>query len=96
MLTRPVTSAFVLVLAASSSALAQRAPAPADTTPPPARAGNIYDHKAHQPMESDLPPAARSGSSQSQVEKEVQELLRQTDELDRQSEQRARPAPAPR
>ena len=86
-----------IVLAASATALAQSD----DTSrgraqPVPTRSGNIYDHKAHQPTEADVPPAAGSGSSQQQVEKEVQDLLRQTDELDRQSDERERIAPAGR
>ena len=87
---------LALVLAASSAAMAQNAPAPAGAAPPPAREGNIYDHKDHQPTEADLPAVDRSGASQSEVEKGVQQLLRQTDELDKQSEQDERLPPEPK
>ena len=84
------------MLAAAAPALAQNGDSAGATPPPPPRAGNIYDHKAHQPTGSDLPASARAGSSQRQVEQEVQELLRQTDELDKQADERARQAPAGR
>ena len=85
-----------VVLAASATALAQSDDKAGRAAPPPARVGNIYDHKAHQPTEADVPRTAGSGSSQQQVEKEVQDLLRQTDELDKQAEERERIAPAGR
>jgi hypothetical protein len=78
-------------LAASAPALAQNDDASRGAAPPPARVGNIYDHKAHQPTESDV-PAAAAGNKQ-QVEKEVQDLLRQTDDLDKQSEHQEQLAP---
>jgi hypothetical protein len=78
-------------LAASAPALAQSDDTSGRAAPPPARVGNIYDHKAHQPTESDV-PAAAAGNKQ-QVEKEVQKLLQQTDELDKQSEQQEQLAP---
>ena len=88
-------SSIVLALALTASpALAQSNPYPGPTAPPPARVGNIYDHKHHQPTESDAGAAERAGSSKQQVEQEVQELLQQTDRLDRQSEQLEQPAPA--
>jgi hypothetical protein len=45
---------------------------------PAGREGNIYDFHEHQPTEAD-PSAATT----KQVESEVQNLLKQTDELDR-------------
>jgi hypothetical protein len=83
-----------VILAAIAPALAQSDDAAGLAASPPARAANIYDHKDHQPTERDVPPAARAAASQRQVETEVQALLRQTDELDKQSEQRERLAPA--
>jgi hypothetical protein len=85
-----------VVLAASATALAQSDDNAGRAAPPPAREGNVYGHKAHQPTEADVPPAARAGSSQQQVEQEVQDLLRQTDELDKQADERERAAPAGR
>ena len=76
-----------LLLAASLPALAQSDQAPAATAPPPARVANIYDHKDHQPTESDAGALERAAGNKRQVEKEVQELLRQTDRLDKQSEE---------
>ena len=84
------------VLAASATALAQSDDKADRAAPPPARVGNIYGHKAHQPTEADVPRTAGSGSSQQQVEKEVQDLLRQTDELDKQEDEREHVAPAGR
>jgi hypothetical protein len=82
--------AAAMVLVASAPALAQSDNS--DRAAPP-RAGNIYDHKAHQPMENDLAPPARPAGNKQQVEKEVQELLRQTDKLDKQSQPQKQPAP---
>jgi hypothetical protein len=52
----------------------------------PAREGNIYDHKAHQPTAGDVCTEAAAASincqseaSRSQVDEEVQKLLRETD-----------------
>ncbi|HUK07487.1 MAG TPA: hypothetical protein VLX09_06440 [Stellaceae bacterium] len=45
---------------------------------PPTREGNIYDFHEHQPTEAD-PSAATTNN----VENEVNDLLKQTDELDR-------------
>jgi hypothetical protein len=85
---------LALAFAAASPALAQSNPNPGPAAPPPARVGNTYDHKHHQPTESDAGAAEQAGSSKQQVEREVQELLDQTDRLDRQSEQLEQPAPA--
>jgi hypothetical protein len=85
---------LTLVLAAAAPALAQSDHTARPTAPPPARIGNIYDHKAHQPTESDAGAAPSAAGNKQQVEEEVQELLRQTDRLDRQSEQQEQLAPA--
>jgi len=80
---------FAAALLLSSTALAQTAgtdappPAPVDERGVPTREGNIYDFRDHQPTQAG-PPSA--GSAQ-QVEQGVQELLQQTDKLDKQSEQ---------
>ncbi len=81
-----------LLLAAGSPALAQNAAVPGTT--PPAREGNIYDHRDHQPTQAQIdsaaaaagvraPPSANPGP----VEDEVKALLKQTDELDKRSDE---------
>jgi hypothetical protein len=82
-----------LALAASSPALAQSDHTPRPTAPPPAREGNIYDHKDHQPTERDVGTAESAAGDKQQVEEEVRKLLQQTDRLDEQSEQRQRLPP---
>jgi hypothetical protein len=97
--TTPIIVA-TLVLTASLPALAQ-----SDSTPgapaPPAREGNIYDHRDHQPTEGEVGAAERAagtGSSSSdtrqQVEDDVRRLLQQTDRLDKQSEQQEQDYPS--
>lgn len=47
---------------------------------PPARVGNIYDHRAHQPTQSELQSrgiAPPSASSREQIDKEVEKLIQQ-------------------
>jgi hypothetical protein len=63
--------AALLLLSEPGFALAQQ-------STPPAREGDIYDFKDHQPTEA-APPADTS----KQVDEEVKALLRQSDELDR-------------
>jgi hypothetical protein len=81
-----------LLLAAALPALAQN-PAPPGTTLP-AREGNIYDHRDHQPTQAEIdnaaaaagvrpPPSANPGP----VEDEVKALLKQTDEADKRSDE---------
>ena len=89
-----IIAVSAIAVAAPALALAQSDDSAGRAAPPAARAGNIYDHKVHQPTESELPASARAGSSRRQVEEEVQQLLRQTDELDKQSNERARRAPS--
>jgi hypothetical protein len=86
------TAAFLLSI--SLPALAQNAPS---FGPPPAHIANIYGWKDHQPTQQDvdaawaaagLPRSSRNrGQTVNQVEKEVQALLKQTDELDRRSDE---------
>jgi hypothetical protein len=83
-----------LVLAASSLALAQNAPVPDARVTPPAREGNVYDHHDHQPTQAEVDSAetavgGREPSSESEtpVENEVKALLKQTDKLDKQSDE---------
>lgn len=84
--------AFGAALLLSSAALAQTAgtdappPASVDEHGVPTREGNTYDFRDHQPTQA-APPSA---SSSQQVEKSVRELLQQTDQLDKQSEQNER------
>jgi hypothetical protein len=82
-------SAAAVVLATSLPVLAQTAPS---TDGPPARIANIYNWRRHQPTQQQVDAAkAAAGISPSslnreqvgQVKKEVEALLKQTDELDR-------------
>jgi hypothetical protein len=84
-----LVSATAAVLATSLPALAQTAPS---TDGPPARIANVYNWRHHQPTQQqvDAAKAAAGLSSPSlnagqvgQVKKEVEALLKQTDELDR-------------
>jgi len=87
--------AIALVLAASSPALAQNYPTSGGVAAPPAREGNIYDHKDHQPTEADVAgTASPSPGAKRQVEDEVKALLQQTDRLDKQSEQQDQDYPS--
>jgi len=85
-------------LAASSPALAQSDPTSGGGAAPPAREGNIYDHRDHQPTEADVERATGTESPSSganrQVEDEVKALLQQTDKLDKQSEQQDQDYPS--
>jgi len=65
----------------------------------PLREGNIYDHQAHQPTQSEDAAAGiaqPSTATKRQVEKEVEDLLQQTDSLDRTSESEQPALPAAR
>jgi hypothetical protein len=83
-----------LALAAVSPSLAQTAPPPGAKEVPLAREGNVYDHRSHQPTRAETnsaevaagvrPPSTESTPG---TESEVQQLLRQLDELDKQSEE---------
>ncbi len=93
--------AIALVLAVSSPALAQSGAASGGGAAPPAREGNIYDHKDHQPTEADVRAAEGAAGTESpssgakrQVEDEVKALLQQTDRLDKQSEQQDQDYPS--
>lgn len=93
MFRRAIAFSIGLVLAASSPALARNDPAPAGMATPPAREGNIYDHKDHQPNQAEVSGAEGaaaierpSSDSKRKVEEEVNNLLQQTDRLDRQME----------
>jgi len=83
-----------LALAAVSPSLAQTAPPPGAKEVPLAREGNVYDHRSHQPTRAEInsaevaagvrPPSTESPTG---TESEVQQLLRQLDELDKQSDE---------
>jgi hypothetical protein len=82
------------ILLLTSNAFAQSAGplSPGDGAQAPARAGNIYDHHDHQPTAADDAAAgiAESPETTQQVQKEVDQLLRQTDRLDREDGQTER------
>jgi hypothetical protein len=88
-----LTAVVAVVLAAISSALAQNGPARGAKARPPAREGNIFDHQDHQPTQAEVDSAEAAASarvpseSDTQVESEVNTLLRQTDKLDKQSDE---------
>jgi Skp family chaperone for outer membrane proteins len=59
----------------------------------PARIGNIYNHQDHQPTQVELEASgipAPSARTEQQVEKEIQELLQETDRQDRKAEESER------
>ncbi len=93
---RAIALATGLALLASLSALAQTGPAPTGTAGPPAREGNIYGHKDHQPTQAEIdratgtPGVDRPPSDASQVEEDVQKLLQQSDRLDKQLDREER------
>jgi hypothetical protein len=81
----------------TTPALGQNSGRDARSVPPidggraPARIGNVYDHRQHQPtqaQEEALGIAPTSPSNKRLVEREVEELLREIDRLDKQSGQR--------
>ncbi|MGO8914840.1 MAG: hypothetical protein ACLQJR_02910 [Stellaceae bacterium] len=82
-----------LMLAAAAPALAQNAPAPGAGAAPPAREGNIYGHQDHQPTQADIDSAAAAAGvrapleDKAQTEAEVERLLKQTDKVDKQSDE---------
>ena len=91
---KPIIAA-VIPLAAISPALAQDDYSRRSAVAPPARVGNIYDHKRHQPTERDVRAAEKaagiplpSSENKAQIEEEVKNLLQQTDRLDKESEQK--------
>ena len=88
-----LTAAWLLMT--SAPAFAQTA-GPLSGPAVATREGNIYDHRAHQPTAADDAAAglAPLGVGQEDVQKEVEDLLRQTDQLDELSEQHGRELPA--
>jgi len=63
---------------------------PQDGDQLPARIGNVYDHQDHQPTQAEEAAAGiapPSSSTKREVEKEVEELLQQTDRLDKQADE---------
>lgn len=79
-----------LLLIASAPLEAQTAAPPALSRDVAAREGNIYDHRDHQPTAADVGAAPPSRAGAEAADQEVQSLLRQTDVLDRQSEEQHR------
>ena len=81
-----LTAAATLLLTSTTFAQTDRAQAPA-------RVGNIYNYQDHQPTQSELEASgipAPSARTEQQVEKEIQELLRETDRQDRKAEESER------
>jgi hypothetical protein len=79
------------VISLNERSRSTRGPTYRDT---PAREGNIYDHQDHQPTAAEVGASesvagitAPSPASTAAVEREVEDLLRQADTLDRQSEE---------
>jgi hypothetical protein len=77
--------AFAALLLVASAAQAETdtnpSPGQSSTDPQsPAREGNVFDNRSHQPTQGELQSrgiAPPSASSRQQVDKEVQELLKQ-------------------
>jgi hypothetical protein len=74
--------------------------APLEAPAPPAREGDVYDHRDHQPTESEVDRAeGRSGpdypgpTTDQDVERGVENLLRQTDEMDKAAEKQGEEHP---
>src|SRR5260221_14675925 len=90
----PLPIAIALVLAASSPALAQSVPPAGGGAAPPAREGNIYDHKNHQPTEADVAgTTSPSPGAKGQVGDEVKALFQQTTKLDKPARPQAQDYP---
>ena len=94
-----------VLLAASSPALAQSPPAPQQAAPSDApavpREGDIYGHKEHQPTEAGVGEKegpsgvdSPSAANRQEVDKQVDQLLRQTDELDEAAKKQGEDYPA--
>jgi len=92
---RGLAFAASVLLLTSTAVLAQTA-APSPGAAVSTREGNIFDHRDHQPTAADDAAAgiAPPGGGGDDVEKEVQDLLRETDSLDQQSEQQEDALPA--
>jgi hypothetical protein len=89
-----------LVLATVAPVAAQTGPVD-DKDGSPAREGNVYEHRDHQPTESEVGRAeGKSGvdypnpTSDQEVERGVENLLRQTDEMDEEADTQGRNYPA--
>jgi hypothetical protein len=84
--------------AAQGSSAAQEQAAPADRSTVPTREGNIYGHEEHQPTAAEVEKAggldAPSAGNEEQVEKNVNDLLRQTNEMDKAADEQAKDFPA--
>ena len=94
MIHRAIAVAAGLVLTTSPLALAQSTVNPGAGNGPQGREGNVYNHQAHQPTEAGVNAAERNAGvapapsgAEHEVEGEVNQLLQQTQRLDRQSEE---------
>jgi len=75
------------LLAQTSAAPIGGALSPGGDRNTPAREANIYDHQDHQPTAAEVGATMPSPASTAAVEQEVEDLLKQADMLDRQSEE---------
>jgi hypothetical protein len=81
-----LTTAATLLLTSTTFAHTDRAQAPA-------RVGNIYNYQDHQPTQAELEASgipAPSPRTEQQVEKEIKELLQETDRQDKKAEESER------
>lgn len=98
--TRCVVMAAALAFAMVAPAAAQTAPVDVEHASP-TREGNVFDHRDHQPTESQVGRAEGSSgidypspTTEQQVEGGVEKLLRQTDQLDQDATAQGRNYPA--
>ena len=96
---RCLVMAAGLLLASLSPAAAQTTPA-AGPDAAPAREGNVYDHRDHQPTASEVHRAeglsgseTPSAATDKEVERGVEDLLRQTDKMDEAAEKQGQGFP---
>ncbi|HMK68607.1 MAG TPA: hypothetical protein VK433_08680 [Stellaceae bacterium] len=83
-----VSVVLALAMAAPLPALAQAAPQDTVNGTPATREGNIYDGQKHR-----INGPAPSAQTNSEVDAEVQELLKQTEQQDKQSQRQQKNAP---
>ena len=97
---RCLVMAAGLVLATLPPVAAQTGPVDRENASP-AQEGNVYDHRDHQPTESEVGRAegkagfdSSNPKTEQEVERGVGNLLRQTDEMDEEAIKQGREYPA--